>query len=97
MGIIKNFRSTLKSPRWRWALIISIVSDVLGFTIVSLPPFLWILDGFTALFIFAVLGFRWKLFTALIIEAIPALQLFPAWTLVILAMAATEKQKYYNE
>jgi hypothetical protein len=38
-----------------------------------------------------VMGFRWPLFLALAIEVIPAIELFPAWTLVVFGMAASKK------
>jgi hypothetical protein len=43
--------------------------------------------------LFGVLGFRWPLLAALVTEAVPGLQLFPAWTLVVLALAATEAER----
>jgi hypothetical protein len=48
-----------------------------------------LLDAVTAVVLFAVLGFRWPLLSALAIEAVPGLQLFPAWTLVVAALAST--------
>jgi hypothetical protein len=39
-----------------------------------------------------VLGFRWPLLIALSIEVIPAIELFPAWTLMVLAMMASDKK-----
>ena len=75
----------------RWALVIALVSDALGFGVVLFPPLQWLLDAVTAAALLMILGFRWPLFIALAIEAIPAIELFPAWTLVILAMAASEK------
>ena len=42
--------------------------------------------------LFAVLGFRRPLVLALVVELVPALQLFPAWTLVVAALAGTETQ-----
>jgi hypothetical protein len=88
--LLQNYLTAWKSPRWRWALSIAVVSDALGFLVVLLPPVQWIIDAVTAIALVAVLGFRWKLLAAMAIEVIPAIQLFPAWTLVILAMAATE-------
>lgn len=76
------------SPRMRWALLIALVSDALGFGVVLFPPLQWLLDAITAAALLMVLGFRWPLLVALAIEAIPAIELFPAWTLVVLAMAA---------
>ena len=49
--------------------------------------------GATAIVLFGVLGFRWPLLAALVTEAVPGLQLFPAWTLVVLALAATEAER----
>ncbi len=90
---VQNIRLALKTPRWRWALLIAVISDALGFGVVLFPPLQWILDAVTAVALVVVLGFQWKLLIALAIEVIPAVQLFPAWTLVIVAMAATENQK----
>ena len=92
-NLVLNFRSALKNPRWRRALFIAVVSDALGFAVVLLPPLQWALDAVTAIAFLIVLGYRWKLLTALIVELIPAIQLFPTWTLVVLAMAATESPK----
>ena len=88
-----NFMKAWKNPRWRWAMVVAVVSDILGFAVVFLPPVQWSIDAITAILLLVILGFRWKLFLALAIEVIPGLQVFPAWTLVILAMAATENEK----
>ncbi len=88
--LIQNFRSAWNSPRWRRALLIAALSDALGFGVVLFPPVQWVLDAVTAVALVLVLGFRWKLLVAMAIEVIPAIQLFPAWTLVIIGMAATE-------
>lgn len=90
MNPIHNFLMALRSPRWRWALLVAALSDALGFGVALLPPLQWLLDAITALVLFAVLGFRWPLLSALVVEAVPALQLFPAWTLVVLALAGME-------
>ena len=77
-------------PRWRWALLAALLSDALGFGVALFPPLQWLLDAITAGVLFAVLGFRWPLLSALAIEAVPMLQLFPAWTLVVVALAGME-------
>ena len=86
---VHNFITALKYPRWRWALLIAVVSDVLGFAVVLFPPAQWLLDAATATALLFTLGFRWQLFIALAVEVVPALELFPAWTLVVLALSAT--------
>ena len=91
--LIRNFVLAGKTPRWRRALLVALLSDALGFLVVLFPPLQWTLDVITAAVLVMVLGFRWKLLVAMAIEVIPAIQLFPAWTLVVLAMAATEPQK----
>ena len=85
-----NLRAAWSFPRWRRALVVAVLSDALGFGVALWPPAQWLLDAATALVLFAVLGFRWSLLWALIVEAIPALELFPAWTLVVAALAATD-------
>ena len=89
----QNFRLAWKSPRLRRALTIAVVSDILGFVVVLLPPVQWALDAVTAVLLLVVLGFRWQLLIALAIEVVPMLELFPAWTLVVFAMAATTNQE----
>ena len=88
--LVHNFLMAWKLPRWRWALLTAVLSDALGFGVVLFPPAQWLLDAVTAAVLFAVLGFRWPLLIALAVEVVPALQLFPAWTLVVVALAATE-------
>ena len=90
---IRNFLMALRLPRWRWALLTAALSDALGFGITMLPPARWLLDAVTAIVLFAVLGFRWPLLSALAIEAVPVLQVFPAWMLVVVALASTETRE----
>jgi len=97
MKYIQNLRLAWKNPRMRWAIFIAIVSDALGFTVVVFPPAIWILDAITAISLLLVLGYRWKLLIALAIEVVPAIQLFPAWTLVVLAIAASENDNLLQE
>ncbi len=91
--LILNFLTAWKHPRWRWALATAVLSDALGFAVVAFPPAQWLLDVVTAGVLFAVLGFRWLLLPAIAIELVPALELFPAWTLAVAAMASTETRK----
>ena len=87
---VHNVLTHLKSARWRWAFFTAVLSDALGFGVALWPPAQWLLDGLTAAVLLAVLGFRWPLMAALAVEAVPALELFPAWTLVVAALAAAE-------
>ena len=89
-NLIHSFLRVWKLPRWRGALLTAVLSDALGFGAALYPPAHWVLDAVTAVVLFAVLGFRWPLLPALAIEVVPALQLFPAWTLVVVALASTE-------
>ena len=92
MPMGRNVEMAWKSPRWRAALLVAVVSDALGFGVVLLPPVQWLLDAVTALALFAVLGFRWTLLGALAVELVPGLELFPAWTLMVAALAATNSR-----
>lgn len=88
--LVQNFLMAWKIPRWRWALLTAVLSDALGFGVALFPPVQWLLDAITAMVLFAVLGFRWPLLPALAVEVVPALQLFPVWTLTVVALAATD-------
>jgi len=90
-SLIQNFLRAWTLRRWRVALLIAVLSDVLGFVVALYPPAQWLLDAVTAMLLFAALGFRWPLLSVLAIEAVPVLQLFPAWTLVVLALASSER------
>ncbi|MGB6395456.1 MAG: hypothetical protein WBF73_07205 [Bradyrhizobium sp.] len=92
-NLIPNLLVAWKQPRWRWALLTAVLSDALGFGVVLFPPVQWLLDAVTAVVLFAVLGFRWPLLLTVAFEAVPGLEVFPAWTLAVLAMAATETKK----
>jgi hypothetical protein len=85
----QGLRAAWNSPRWRRALLIALLSDTLGLGLMMVPPVQWALDAVTAAALLAVLGFRVPLLLALAVEVVPALELFPAWTLVVLAMART--------
>ena len=69
-------------------LAIAIVSDAVSLFAEALLPLEWLVDGLTALALFAVLGFRWQLLPVIVVEAIPGLAAFPTWTLAVLALLA---------
>lgn len=96
-NLIHNYLAAWRSPRWRWALVTAALSDALGFGVALLPPVQWLLDAVTAVVLFAVLGFRWALLGALAVEVVPGLALFPAWTLVVAALAGTETKKLSDD
>ena len=64
-----------------------------GFRSGAPAPLQCLVDAATALVLFAVLGFRWTLLVALAAEAVPGLQLFPAWTLSVAALAGMDASK----
>jgi hypothetical protein len=90
-NLARSFEIALRSPRWRWALLIAIVSDAVGFGLGLIPPIQWFVDAVTVLALLRVIGFSWPLLGALVVEAIPFLEVFPMWTLVVLVMAATKR------
>lgn len=89
---LANVRAAWKSPRWRRSLLIAIGSDALGLALFAVPPAQWVLDGVTAVALLVTIGFSWPLLLALAVELVPVLQLFPAWTLVVVALAAVGSQ-----
>jgi len=93
MQITQGLKAALQTPRWRWALLVAVVSDSIGFGLGLIPPIQWVVDAVTVLVLLRVLGFSWPLMVALAVEAIPFLEVFPTWTLVVLVMAGTERRK----
>jgi hypothetical protein len=96
-NLTHNFIKALKLPRWRWSLFIAIVSDAIGFAVIWFLPAQWLVDAITAIALLLIIGFRWQLFVSLAIEVIPALELFPAWTLVVLTLLATPQHSIDKE
>lgn len=91
--VIENLTEAWKMPRWRGALIVALVSDAVGFGLALLVPVQIGVDILTAVLLFSLLRFRWPLLPALAVEVIPGLQIFPAWTLVVAALAGAERRK----
>jgi hypothetical protein len=91
--LVRHFLVAWNLPRWRWALVTAVISDAVSFGVALIPPVQWLVDAVTAAVLFAVLGFRWALLGALAVELVPGMALFPAWSLVVAALAGTETQK----
>ena len=70
------------------AMVLAAISDGLSLWLEFLVPAQWAADLVTALVLFAVLGRRWLLLPALVIEAIPGAMLFPSWVLAVAAIGA---------
>lgn len=87
--LIRNFLLAWQSAPWRWALLVAGLSDIAGFWAMMFPPAQWVLDISTAIVLVFLLGFRWPILSVMVIEAVPFLQTFPAWILVVLALAAS--------
>ena len=66
---------------------VAALSDGLSFFLTPVPPLQWLVDGVTALLLFMVLGWQWMLLPGLIVEAIPVVNIFPFWVLVVGAVA----------
>jgi hypothetical protein len=69
------------------AFAVAALSDGLSLYLTPVPPLQWAADGVTALVLFVVLGWQWILLPGLVLEAIPALNVFPFWVLVVGAVA----------
>ncbi len=87
------FRPRLSKWRLAVAFAVAALSDVLAVLATLAPPVEWTLDFVTALVLFVLLGRRWQLLPALIMEAIPGLWAFPFWVLVVGAIAVTGQIK----
>jgi hypothetical protein len=68
---------------------IAIASDLASVWLEFVPPMQWTLDLATAALLFLTLGRQWAILPALVAEAIPGIAMFPAWVLVVIAVATT--------
>lgn len=80
-------RRQVSSKRFAAAWAIASISDVLSLGFTFAPPLELALDLVTAVALFAVLGWRWMLLPALILEAIPGVSALPCWVLVVSSIA----------
>ena len=69
------------------ALTLAALADVVSIFVTLAPPLQWSVDLAVALALFVVLGWQWILLPGLMLEAIPALSVFPFWVLVVGAVA----------
>jgi hypothetical protein len=70
-----------------FAFLIAGISDAISVFATAAPPLQWGVDLATAALLFMVLGWRWLLLPGLILEAIPGLDVFPFWLMVVGAIA----------
>jgi hypothetical protein len=80
-------RRRLSKGRLAVAFFVAVISDLLSVWVELLPPLQVALDICTAAILFVVLGWRWPLLIGLVMEAIPGVALFPAWVMVVGAIA----------
>jgi hypothetical protein len=69
------------------AFAVAAISDALSFWLAFALPVQWGIDLATALLLFLLLGGRWAILPGLIAEAIPGLNIFPIWLLVVGSIA----------
>ena len=74
---------TADKKRLAVAFVVAAISDALSFWLVFALPVQWGIDVVTALLLFLLLGRKWPLLPGLIAEAIPGLNIFPIWLLVV--------------
>jgi len=103
MGLLKNRAgvtlSSLTMSRRRKFAALAVAGLVDLCQIVLFPfffegagsPFDWVLDLAAAAILTAMLGFRWRLALALIVELIPGLDMFPTWTALVFSLPSAPK------
>ncbi len=80
------------------ALIVAIIVDIIEFpitagTLIAGIPILIIIDIITAIILWNLLGKDYRILPVAIFEAIPLLQLFPLWTLFVIAFGNKKSKK----
>ena len=70
------------------AFLVAAISDALSVVFAPVMPAQWALDVVTAIVLTLVLGFRVELLLAFVMEAIPAVELFPSWLVAVSVIGA---------
>ena len=78
---------TANKKRLALAFVVAAISDALSFWLTIAPPIQWGIDLVTALILFLLLGRKWVILPGLIAEAVPGLNIFPFWLLVVGSIA----------
>ena len=76
----------LSKTRLALAFVVAAASDGISIAAELIPPVQLGVDAATVLVLLLILGFRWQLVPALIVEAIPGLALFPTWIAAVIAI-----------
>ncbi len=79
--------SRFSKKRLMLAFAIAAFADASSIVLLFVPPVQGILDLATAILLFVVLGRQWIILPGLVMEAIPGLDIFPFWVLVVTAIA----------
>ena len=76
-------------PVWRFALafVVAVAADAVLAAAVFTGPIAIVGDVVVALLLCGIVGFNWIFVPTLLVEAVPGLNLFPTWTLAVLALA----------
>jgi hypothetical protein len=82
----------ISKTRFILAFIVAVGSDAISIWTELVPPIQWVVDGVTALLLFALLGRRWQILPGLVAEAVPGLAVLPFWVLVVLTIFAMERK-----
>jgi MFS superfamily sulfate permease-like transporter len=69
------------------AFIVAALADTASILFTLAPPVQLAADVVTAVVLFVMLGWQWILLPGLIMEAIPGLDVFPFWVLVVGAVS----------
>ncbi len=78
-------RARITKARFALAILVSIVSDAIGFFLAPLVPVTIVLDVVTAIVLWLILGRGLVLLAAFVLEAIPGVGILPFWTLAVLS------------
>jgi hypothetical protein len=95
--------AAVSSRRKKIALMLAGVADLtqLGFFPIfgegalSVPDD--VLDAVIALLLLVILGFRWRLALALVLELVPGATLFPTWTAVVMSLPTIPEETAATE
>lgn len=80
-------RPRFSRRRLALAFALATLADGISLLLTLTPPVQWAADLVTAILLFMVLGWQWILLPGLIMEAVPGLNVFPFWVLVVGAVA----------
>jgi hypothetical protein len=96
VDILDSLKRGIRTPEYRWAWLVAIVTDAIQigafplFAAGGVSPADTVLDAIAGVILIRLLGWHWAFLPSFFAELVPGLDMFPTWTAAVFYV--TQKQ-----